>query len=112
MTLLFSFAQAVACAEAKVTLISPFVGRILDWHKENTERKSYEPHEDPGNGRLLHRLTCRNVQSAEVEMKSFFSFFVIVKVFLPLQVVVTTPYKEATTGLTELRANNKVKEME
>ena len=33
LTLLFSMAQAVACAEAKVTLISPFVGRILDWHK-------------------------------------------------------------------------------
>ncbi|XP_060734782.1 transaldolase [Tachysurus vachellii] len=48
MTLLFSFAQAVACAEAKVTLISPFVGRILDWYKDNTDRKSYEPHEDPG----------------------------------------------------------------
>ncbi|KAI4786120.1 hypothetical protein KUCAC02_037335 [Chaenocephalus aceratus] len=39
MTLLFSFAQAVACAEAKVTLISPFVGRILDWYKESTGRK-------------------------------------------------------------------------
>lgn len=48
MTLLFSFAQAVACAEAKVTLISPFVGRILDWYKENTDRKTYEPNEDPG----------------------------------------------------------------
>lgn len=48
MTLLFSFAQSVACAEAGVTLISPFVGRILDWHKENTDRKSFEPHEDPG----------------------------------------------------------------
>ncbi|KAI4830263.1 hypothetical protein KUCAC02_001907 [Chaenocephalus aceratus] len=48
MTLLFSFAQAVACAEAKVTLISPFVGRILDWYKESTGRKSYEPQEDPG----------------------------------------------------------------
>lgn len=48
MTLLFSFAQAVACAEARVTLISPFVGRILDWYKENTDRKNYEPHEDPG----------------------------------------------------------------
>ncbi|XP_017562738.1 transaldolase [Pygocentrus nattereri] len=48
MTLLFSFAQAVACAEAQVTLISPFVGRILDWFKENTDRKTYEPHEDPG----------------------------------------------------------------
>lgn len=53
MTLLFSFAQAVACAEANVTLISPFVGRILDWYKENTDRKSYEPHDDPGNEALL-----------------------------------------------------------
>ncbi|KAG8515715.1 Transaldolase, partial [Galemys pyrenaicus] len=48
MTLLFSFAQAVACAEAGVTLISPFVGRILDWHVANTGKKSYEPLEDPG----------------------------------------------------------------
>lgn len=48
MTLLFSFAQAVACAEAGVTLISPFVGRILDWHVANTEKKAYEPLEDPG----------------------------------------------------------------
>ncbi|XP_015417893.1 PREDICTED: transaldolase [Myotis davidii] len=48
MTLLFSFAQAVACAEAGVTLISPFVGRILDWHVANTDKKSYEPQEDPG----------------------------------------------------------------
>ncbi|XP_048886454.1 transaldolase [Brienomyrus brachyistius] len=48
MTLLFSFAQAVACAEAHVTLISPFVGRILDWYKENTDKKTYEASEDPG----------------------------------------------------------------
>ncbi|XP_073514770.1 transaldolase [Phyllobates terribilis] len=48
MTLLFSFAQAVACAEAGVTLISPFVGRILDWHVANSNQKSYEPSEDPG----------------------------------------------------------------
>lgn len=48
LTLLFSFAQAVACAEAKVTLISPFVGRILDWYVQNTEKKAYEPKEDPG----------------------------------------------------------------
>lgn len=47
MTLLFSFAQAVACADAGVQLISPFVGRILDWHKKNTGR-DYEPPEDPG----------------------------------------------------------------
>ena len=47
LTLLFSFAQAVACAEANVQLISPFVGRILDWHKKNTG-KDYAPTEDPG----------------------------------------------------------------
>ncbi|XP_042881125.1 transaldolase-like [Penaeus japonicus] len=48
LTLLFSFAQAVACAEAGVTLISPFVGRILDWYVANTGQKTYEAHEDPG----------------------------------------------------------------
>jgi len=48
LTLLFSFCQAVACAEAKTTLISPFVGRILDWHKKNTGRDSYPGWEDPG----------------------------------------------------------------
>jgi len=48
LTLLFGFAQAVACAEAGVTLISPFVGRILDWHKKNTGRDSYPGPEDPG----------------------------------------------------------------
>uniref|UniRef100_A0A131Z204 Transaldolase n=1 Tax=Rhipicephalus appendiculatus TaxID=34631 RepID=A0A131Z204_RHIAP len=48
MTLLFNFTQAVACAEAGVTLISPFVGRILDWHVANTNQKSFEPLEDPG----------------------------------------------------------------
>lgn len=47
LTLLFSFVQAVACAEAKVTLISPFVGRILDWFKKSTG-KDYQSHEDPG----------------------------------------------------------------
>jgi len=47
LTLLFSFAQAVACAEAKVQLISPFVGRILDWYKKSTG-KDYAPAEDPG----------------------------------------------------------------
>nr|CAD7425590.1 unnamed protein product [Timema monikensis] len=48
LTLLFSFAQAVACAEAGVTLISPFVGRILDWYVANTDQKSFKPSEDPG----------------------------------------------------------------
>ncbi|WOA53178.1 transaldolase [Dickeya solani] len=48
LTLLFSFAQARACAEAGVFLISPFVGRILDWYKSNSDKKEFAPHEDPG----------------------------------------------------------------
>ncbi len=48
LTLLFGFGQAVACAEAGVTLISPFVGRILDWYKASTGRDSYLGPEDPG----------------------------------------------------------------
>jgi transaldolase len=47
LTLLFGLHQAIACAEAKVTLISPFVGRILDWYKKDTG-KDYAAHEDPG----------------------------------------------------------------
>lgn len=48
LTLLFGLHQAIACAEAGVTLISPFVGRILDWYKKDTGRESYPPEEDPG----------------------------------------------------------------
>ncbi len=48
MTLMFSLPQAVACAEAKATLISPFVGRILDWYKKNEGVQSYPPAQDPG----------------------------------------------------------------
>ncbi|RRJ84834.1 transaldolase [Aestuariirhabdus litorea] len=48
LTLLFGFGQAQACADAGVHLISPFVGRILDWHKANSGRDSYPAHEDPG----------------------------------------------------------------
>ncbi|VAX76486.1 Transaldolase B [Serratia symbiotica] len=48
LTLLFSFAQARACAEAGVYLISPFVGRILDWHQARGEKKEFAPNEDPG----------------------------------------------------------------
>ena len=47
LTLLFSLPQAVACAEAKIKLISPFVGRILDWYKKSTG-KDFAPAEDPG----------------------------------------------------------------
>jgi transaldolase len=48
LTLLFGLHQAIACAEAGVTLISPFVGRILDWYKKDTGRTSYPAAEDPG----------------------------------------------------------------
>lgn len=48
LTLLFSFAQAIACAEANVTLISPFVGRILDWYKAKQGVDSIPAREDPG----------------------------------------------------------------
>ncbi len=48
LTLLFSFAQAAACADAGAFLISPFVGRILDWYKANTAKKEYTAAEDPG----------------------------------------------------------------
>jgi transaldolase len=47
MTLLFSLPQAAACAEAKARLISPFVGRILDWYKKSSG-KDFAPAEDPG----------------------------------------------------------------
>lgn len=48
LTLLFGLHQAIACAEAGITLISPFVGRILDWYKKETGRDAYPPAEDPG----------------------------------------------------------------
>ena len=48
LTLLFNFCQAVACANANITLISPFVGRILDWHKAKTGKSNYLGPEDPG----------------------------------------------------------------
>jgi transaldolase len=48
MTLLFSLPQAIACSDVRATLISPFVGRILDWHKKNEGVESYPPQEDPG----------------------------------------------------------------
>lgn len=48
LTLLFNLTQAVACANAEVTLISPFVGRILDWHKANTGNGPFDSSNDPG----------------------------------------------------------------
>lgn len=48
MTLMFSLGQAIGCANAKATLISPFVGRILDWYKKSEGKEAYPPQEDPG----------------------------------------------------------------
>lgn len=48
LTLLFGFAQAQACADAGVTLISPFVGRILDWHKSRQPEADFNGNNDPG----------------------------------------------------------------
>ncbi len=48
LTLLFNFCQAVTCANAKITLISPFVGRILDWYKAKTGKDNFSANEDPG----------------------------------------------------------------
>lgn len=48
LTLIFSKVQAIACAEAGCTLISPFVGRIMDWYKKNDGVDGYEPQDDPG----------------------------------------------------------------
>ncbi len=48
LTLLFGLHQAIACADNNITLISPFVGRILDWYKKDTGRDSYPSAEDPG----------------------------------------------------------------
>jgi transaldolase len=48
MTLMFSLAQAIECAEAQATLISPFVGRILDWYKKMESKNQYPPANDPG----------------------------------------------------------------
>ncbi|GMT04620.1 hypothetical protein PENTCL1PPCAC_26794, partial [Pristionchus entomophagus] len=48
MTLLFGYEQAIACAQVGATLISPFVGRIMDWYVKNTDKKSYDRNDDPG----------------------------------------------------------------
>lgn len=48
MTLMFSMAQAIACADAKVQLVSPFVGRVLDWHMKNNPNHKFTPEAEPG----------------------------------------------------------------
>ena len=72
MTLLFSLAQAVACAQVKARLISPFVGRILDWHKKSTG-KDFAPAEDPGvlSVRAIYNYYKKYGHSTEVMGASF-----------------------------------------
>jgi transaldolase len=72
LTLLFGIHQAVACAEAKATLISPFVGRILDWYKKDTGR-DYTPAEDPGvlSVTRIYRYYKRHGHGTEVMGASF-----------------------------------------
>jgi transaldolase len=73
LTLLFGMHQAVACAQAGVTLISPFVGRILDWHKKATGRDSYAPADDPGvvSVTRIYNYYKRHGHSTEVMGASF-----------------------------------------
>ena len=58
MTLIFSFAQALACADAQVTLISPFVGRIYDWYIEKKGKREYEIEDDPGVVSISSIIVC------------------------------------------------------
>lgn len=73
MTLLFSLNQAVACSEAGVTLISPFVGRILDWYKKYTGRDAYPATEDPGvlSVSAIYRYLKQNNSPMEIMGASF-----------------------------------------
>ena len=73
MTLLFSFAQAMACAAAQVSLISPFVGRILDWHKKNDHNITFLAQEDPGVKRAteIYRFFKANNCSTIIMAASF-----------------------------------------
>lgn len=60
LTLLFGFQQAVACAEAGVTLISPFVGRILDWYKKKNPEADYAGAKDPGVQSVTKIYNCES----------------------------------------------------
>lgn len=73
LTLLFSFAQAIACAEAKVTLISPFVGRIYDWHKKDRGVDDIAIGDDPGvaSVRRIYAYYKRHGYQTEVMGASF-----------------------------------------
>src|SRR5213075_2682881 len=73
VTLLFGMHQAIACADAKVTLISPFVGRILDWYKKSTGKESYPAAEDPGvvSVRAIYNYYKKHDHKTEVMGASF-----------------------------------------
>ena len=69
-------AQAVACAEAKVTLISPFVGRILDWHvANNKEKKAYTRDDDPGAFYSLSLLSTDFSCSGVLSVRNIYNYY-------------------------------------
>ena len=61
----------MACAEAGVTLISPFVGRIFDWYVKNTDKKVYAPDEDPGECTQMIIILVKNLYCGMAEVSSF-----------------------------------------
>lgn len=65
LTLLFGFGQAVACAEAGVTLISPFVGRILDWYKAKKPDGDYSGKNDPGVQSVQRIYNCQSTSYSQ-----------------------------------------------
>ncbi|PAV79301.1 hypothetical protein WR25_00539 [Diploscapter pachys] len=71
MTLMFNFEQAVACAEAGVTLISPFVGRIMDWYVKNTDTKTYDRNDDPGSVTRIYNYYKKHGHKTQVMAASF-----------------------------------------
>jgi len=73
LTLLFSLAQAISCAEAGVTLISPFVGRILDWHKKDRGLSDIPASEDPGvlSVRAIYQYYKKNGYPTQIMGASF-----------------------------------------
>ena len=75
LTLLFSMAQAIACCEAGVTLISPFVGRILDWYVANGDQKTFAPKVFLGITGAAEAHTVLRFSSTQIHSKTFFSIF-------------------------------------
>ncbi|KAI6173652.1 Transaldolase [Aphelenchoides besseyi] len=71
MTLLFNYEQAIACAQANVTLISPFVGRIFDWYVQSTGKKEFARDEDPGSVTKIYTYYKKFGHKTQVMAASF-----------------------------------------